>query len=162
MKKLVISLLRRADRKAEFQKNNLQNFEYLQAIDGESNIFRHIQSRPNWLDPFQHRPLQQNEVACFLSHIKAWHRCVELNQAVIVMEDDAIINKKWNEALYQDLIDQYDFVYLQHNENEPNKATTINDQIERPSYPYNMTAYCINPISAKKLIDMVDYSDLYQ
>ena len=159
MKKLVISLLRRADRKAEFQKNNLQNFEYLQAIDGESNIFRHIQSRPNWLDPFQHRPLQQNEVACFLSHIKAWHRCVELNQAVIVMEDDAMINNNWNEALYQDLIDQYDFVYLQRNENEPNKATTINDQIERPSYPYNMTAYCINPISAKKLIDMVDYLD---
>ena len=29
MKKLVISLLRRADRKAEFQKNNLQNFEYI-------------------------------------------------------------------------------------------------------------------------------------
>ena len=159
MKKLVISLLRRADRKAEFQKNNLRNFEYLQAIDGESNIFRHIQARPSWLDPFQHRPLQQNEVACFLSHIKAWQRCIELNQAVIVMEDDAIINNKWNEALYQDLIEQYDFVYLQRNENEPNKTTTINDLIERPSYPYNMTAYCINPSSAEKLINMVDYQD---
>ena len=44
MKKLVISLLRRADRKAEFQRNNLQNFEYIQAIDGKQiplGIFMH-------------------------------------------------------------------------------------------------------------------------
>ena len=159
MKKLVISLLRRADRKVEFQKNNLQNFEYIQAIDGEANIFRHIQARPNWLDPFQNRPLQQNEVACFLSHINAWQKCIELNQPVIVMEDDAMINNQWNEALYQDLINEYDFVYLQRNENEPNKATTINDQIERPSYPYNMTAYCIKPTTAQSLLHMVNYSD---
>ena len=159
MKKLVISLLRRADRKAEFQKNNLQNFEYIQAIDGEANIFRHIQARPNWLDPFQNRPLQQNEVACFLSHIKAWQKCIELNQPVIVMEDDAMINNQWNEALYQDLINEYDFVYLQHNENEPSQVTSINDLIERPSYPYNMTAYCIKPTTAQSLLHMVNYSD---
>ena len=159
MKKLVISLLRRADRKVEFQKNNLQNFEYIQAIDGEANIFRHIQARPNWLDPFQNRPLQQNEVACFLSHINAWQKCIELNQPVIVMEDDAMINNQWNEALYQDLINEYDFVYLQHNENEPSQVTSINDLIERPSYPYNMTAYCIKPTTAQSLLHMVNYSD---
>jgi GR25 family glycosyltransferase involved in LPS biosynthesis len=159
MKKLVISLLRRADRKVEFQKNNLQNFEYIQAIDGEANIFRHIQARPNWLDPFQNRPLQQNEVACFLSHINAWQKCIELNQPVIVMEDDAMINNQWNEALYQDLINEYDFVYLQHNENEPSQVTSINDLIERPSYPYNMTTYCIKPTTAQSLLHMVNYSD---
>lgn len=159
MKKLVISLLRRADRKTEFQKNNLENFEYIQAIDGEANIFRHIQARPNWLDPFKKRPIQQNEVACFLSHIKAWQRCIELNQAVIIMEDDAIINNEWNEGRYKELVKQYDFVYLQRNENEPTQVTRLDDFIERPIYPYNMTAYCINPSSAKKLINMVNYSD---
>jgi len=159
MKKLVISLLRRADRKAEFQKNNLQNFEYIQAIDGEANIFRHISARENWLDPFRNRPLQQSEVACFLSHIKAWERCVELSQAVIVMEDDAIINSEWNEDRYKKLIELYDFVYLQRNENKPDQVHRLDDFIERPIYPYNMTAYCIKPSSAKKLIDMVNYSD---
>ena len=86
MRKLVISLLKRADRKKEFQRNNLLDFEYITAIDGESNIFRDIQARKNWTDPFRNRPLQQNEVACFLSHIKAWQRCIDLNQSVIVME----------------------------------------------------------------------------
>ena len=87
MKKLVISLLRRADRKAEFQRNNLQNFEYIQAIDGEANIFRHIGARENWLDPFRNRPLQQSEVACFLSHIKAWQRCGHDNQVFCPREN---------------------------------------------------------------------------
>ena len=152
-------MLRRADRKAEFQKNNLQNFEYIQAIDGEANTFRHIHARKNWVDPFKNRPLQQNEVACFLSHIKAWERCVELNEPVIIMEDDAIINHHWDELRYKELIKEYPFVYLQRNENEPDQVTPINDFIEKPSYPYNMTAYCLHPLGAKKLLHTVNYND---
>jgi len=159
MKKLVISLLKRADRKKEFQRNNLLDFEYIKAIDGESNIFRDIQARKNWIDPYRNRPLQQNEVACFLSHIKAWQRCIDLNQSVIVMEDDALINDQWDENLYIELIAKHDFVYLQRNENEPQNVQVIDKQIEKPSYPYNMTAYCIKPSSAKKLINNVDYKD---
>lgn len=159
MKKLVISLLKRADRKKEFQKNNLLDFEYITAIDGESNIFRDIQGRKNWIDPYRNRPLQQNEVACFLSHIKVWQRCIDLNQPVIVMEDDALINDKWNEDLYLDLITEHDFVYLQRNENEPQNVVDLNKHIEKPCYPYNMTAYCIKPSSAKDLIKNVNYRD---
>ena len=159
MKKLVISLLRRADRKAEFQRNNLQNFEYIQAIDGEANTFRDIHARKNWVDPFRNRPLQQSEVACFLSHIKAWERCVELNEPVIIMEDDAIINHHWDELKYKELIKKYPFIYLQRNENEPDQVTPINDFIEKPSYPYNMTAYCLHPMGAIKLLRTINYND---
>ena len=159
MKKLVISLLKRADRKSAFQRNNLLDFEYIKAIDGETNIFRDIRSRDNWIDPFKNRPLQQNEVACFLSHIKAWKRCIELNQPVIVMEDDALINEQWNEDLYTQLISKHDFVYLQRNENEPHRVVSIDEHIEKPAYPYNMTAYCIKPITAMNLIHKVNYKD---
>lgn len=159
MKKLVISLLKRSDRKSAFQRNNLLDFEYIKAIDGDTNIFRDIRSRDNWIDPFRNRPLQQNEVACFLSHIKAWKRCIELNQPVIVMEDDALINEQWNEDLYEQLINEYDFVYLQRNENEPNRVASIDEHIEKPAYPYNMTAYCIKPVTAKNLIHKVNYKD---
>ena len=92
MKKLVISLLRRPDRKVSWQSNKLNDFEYIEAIDGSNTIFRDIKARKDWTDPFKKRPLLQNEVACFLSHIKAWKRCIELNKTVIVMEDDAVIN----------------------------------------------------------------------
>ena len=40
MKKIVISLIRRPDRKVSFQQNKLANFEYLEAIDGQQETFR--------------------------------------------------------------------------------------------------------------------------
>ena len=157
MKKVVISLLRRPDRKVSFQGNGLTNYEYLEAIDGTQKNFRFVEARKDWVDPFKNRPLQQNEVACFLSHIGAWNRCVYLNEKIIVMEDDAIINNHWDEDYFESL--DYDFVYLQRNENEPEKVIDINEKLEIPYYPYNMTAYVITPQGAKKLLDAVDYKD---
>ena len=157
MKKVVISLLRRPDRKVAFQKNKLSDFEYLQAIDGEQQTYRFVRSRDGWLDPFRKRPLLQNEVATFLSHIGAWNRCVYLNKPIIVMEDDAIINENWDEEYFESL--DYDFVYLQRNENEPTKAISIDEKLEVPFYPYNMTAYKITPDGARKLLNAVNYHD---
>ena len=157
MKKLVISLLRRSDRKAEWQKNDLLDFEYVQAIDGESQIFRKIKGRKHWRDAFRNRKLLQNEVACFLSHIKAWERCIELNKPVIVMEDDAIVNELWDESNYEQYIKHFDFIYLQRNENEPEAVVSINDDLEKPYYPYNMTAYALTPFMAGCLLSKVNY-----
>lgn len=157
MKKVVISLLRRPDRKVSFQKNKLSDFEYLQAVDGEQQTYRFVKSREGWLDPFRNRPLLQNEVATFLSHIGAWNRCVYLNKPIIVMEDDAIINDNWDEEYFESL--DYDFVYLQRNENEPSKTKSIDAKLEVPYYPYNMTAYKITPDGARKLLNAVNYWD---
>ena len=159
MKKLVISLTRRPDRKAEWQKNNLLDWEYIEAVDGDAELFKNIRARKDWLDPFKNRPLLQNEVACFLSHIKAWKRCRELNKPVIVMEDDAIVGHNWKEEAYEEYIKEYDFIYLQRNENEPDKVTKINNILEYPYYPYNMTAYALTPFMAGCLLDKVDYKD---
>ena len=49
MKKLVISLLKRTDRKKLFQQNNLSDFHYIKAIDGNDHIFRNIKPRKDWL-----------------------------------------------------------------------------------------------------------------
>ena len=157
MKKLVISLLRRPDRKVSYQKNELSDFQYIEAVDGKQELFRNINAREDWLDPFKKRPLQQNEVACFLSHIKAWKKCIELNKNVIVMEDDAIINDKWDEDYFNSVLDQHDFLYLQRNENEPKFADSIDDKLEIPFYPYNMTAYAITPDFCKYLLTQVNY-----
>ncbi len=159
MKKLVISLLRRTDRKKLFQDNNLKNFQYIEAIDGASNIFRHITARKGWRDPFKNRKMLNNEVACFLSHIKAWKKCVEMNETVIVMEDDAKINALWNEKYFKELSKKYDFIYLQRNENEPTKVIPQDDGTEIPNYPYNMTAYVLTVKGAEHLLEQVNYDD---
>ena len=35
---------------------------------------------------------------------------------------------------------------------EPNKVTSIDSRIEKPSYPYNLTGYVIGPTTATKLL----------
>ena len=72
MKKLVISLLKRTDRKRSFQKNNLQDYQFMHAYDGSQLVFRDCAAKDGWLEPYKNRPLLQNEVACFLSHAHAW------------------------------------------------------------------------------------------
>ena len=75
-----------------------------------------------------------------------------MREPVIILEDDAVINDTWDEKYYEELIEKYEFVYLQRNENEPLFVTPIDDRIEKPSYPYNLTAYVIEPITAMKLL----------
>ena len=153
MIKLVINLERRTDRKEYFTENNkLSEVKFITAVDGESEDLSMYPTREGWVDPFLNRPITKAEVACFLSHRKAWQYCLDKQESVIVMEDDAIINDTWDEEYYEYLSNYWDFVYLQRNENEPDKTVYIDDKLERPWYPYNMTAYVLSPKGAKKLL----------
>ncbi len=153
MKKLVINLERRTDRKEYFtENNNLTEVEFLKAVDGQTEDLSMYPTREGWVDPFLNRPITKAEVACFLSHRKAWQYCLDKQESVIIMEDDAIINDTWDEEYYERLTKYWDFVYLQRNENEPDKTVYIDEKLERPWYPYNMTAYVLSPKGAKKLL----------
>ena len=154
MKKLVISLKRRTDRKKQFYKNNLTNYQFIEAIDYKR--LDNFVVDEEFRDPFQNRQVLRSEVACFLSHKKAWTTCLDLDEPVIILEDDAVINQKWDEEYYQALINKYDFIYLQRNENEPEKVISIDDKLEIPSYPYNLTGYIIKPSTAKVLLDNIN------
>jgi len=154
MKKFVINLERRTDRKEHFIENNkiLEPYEFIKAVDGQNDMSGY-KTRPNWIDPFQHRPIVPAEVACFLSHQKAWKKCVELNEPIMVLEDDVIANVDlWDEAFYEHTIGYWDMLYLQRNENEPDFVIKLGDKLERPWYPYNLTGYCLSPKGAKKLL----------
>ena len=59
MKKLVISLQRRTDRKKEFYKNNLINYEFIKAID-----YKRLDDfivDEEFRDPFKNRPVLKNK-----------------------------------------------------------------------------------------------------
>ena len=57
------------------------------------------------------RPMKQSELACFLSHKKAWDYVVEHNEPCVVLEDDAILVKDFKNIL-EDLesIENVDYV----------------------------------------------------
>ncbi len=175
MKKLVISLHKRTDRKRNFQKNNLQDYQWLQAIDGSQKIFRDCRAKPGWKNPFNGRSLLQNEVATFLSHAKAWKEVAKQKYPMMIMEDDAVINDKWDESFYEEVMrsEYCDFLYLQRNENEPDKVGGCPESLHKdlnrfksrpslevPCFPYNLTAYCLTPVAAKVLLDLMDKQNM--
>ena len=152
MKKIVISLARRQDRRKEFKNNNLKDYIFLDAIDYKTLDNKDYLVDEDFRDPFKNRRVLKSEVACFLSHKKAWEECLRLYEPVIILEDDAVVNETWDEKYYEQLVDEYDFIYLQRNENEPDKVVSIDDKIEKPSYPYNLTGYVIGPTTATQLL----------
>jgi len=160
MKKFVINLKRRSDRKELFEKNNLENYTYIDGVDGHAINMQtlidggwHIDTR--WRDPFKNRKLQNGEVGCTLSHYTAWKMIAQMDEPAIIMEDDCWIKnpERYNEQEVENLLDKYDIVYLQHNENEPGLEKVIDDNLVEPYYPYNLTAYAMYPDTAKLIIE---------
>lgn len=158
MKKLVINLNRRQDRKIHFlEKNSLSDVSWIEAIDGNDLSIEALRADGLdtdrlWRDPFHNRKMTSGEIACLLSHREAWIECLESNEPVIIFEDDAIVSNEFDEQYYESLTDTYDFIYLSRNENEPENTKTIDEMLEVPAYPYNLTSYVLTPAGAKKLI----------
>ena len=158
MKKYVINLKRREDRRKNFLSvNSHLSVEFIEAVDGqELNHAMLIKSGFDtnriWRDPFKNRKLTRGEVACFLSHARAWAMCKNLDEPIMVFEDDAVVSEL-DENYVLSLTKKYDFIYLSRNENEPEKVISIDDKLEKPAYPYNMTAYVITPKCATLFLE---------
>lgn len=158
MKKFVISLKRREDRRKNFLNVNRHlEVEFLEAVDGRELDYKtlvqnNFDTNRLWRDPFRNRKLTRGEVACFISHARAWSVCKNINEPIMVFEDDAVVGDL-DENYIQSLTQEYDFIYLSRNENEPENTISINDLLEKPAYPYNMTAYVITPECATLFLD---------
>lgn len=93
MKIYVINLERSADRREVISKQ-LQDanvsFEIFNAVDGSKDFddqWRYNDKKRRFL---RIRPLSTGEIACFASHYQLWKKCVELNEPIVVIEDDAL------------------------------------------------------------------------
>ena len=88
---LVISLRRSPDRREkvrqELSKINLP-WEFLDAVDGSQMSLLPPQYKPAKVKRLQGYPLTANEIGCYLSHMKAWQRCVDQNLPTLILEDD--------------------------------------------------------------------------
>jgi hypothetical protein len=77
---------------------------------------------------------------CFLSHYTLWNCCIELNQPIIVLEDDAEIIAPLNH-----IVTEFDLLKL-HRPRAPGQ-TKLGD------WSTGAFAYWINPVGAKKLVN---------
>jgi hypothetical protein len=157
LKKFVINLDRRPDRRQFFLEKNPFEVEFFSAVDvldlDEGYLKRNGYGPDlSFKDPFKGRYVTWAEVACFLSHSALWAKCLELNEPLIVLEDDAYLIGDLDERRILSVMSNCDLLYLQRNENEPTKVVDLGNGVERPHYPYNTTAYCVTPSGAEKLL----------
>ena len=161
MKKLVINIPRRSDRREHFLETNsdhLSEFEWLEAIDGkeldnDSLLKNGIRTNVGFRDKFNNRKLTYGEIGCALSHVKAWEKIAQQDEPVLILEDDAIFLENYDEEYYDSLTKDYNLIYLDRNEQSPEDVTSIDDKLEVPVYPYNTTSYIVTPEAAKILVN---------
>lgn len=165
IRKVVINLKEREDRLFNFRNKNFKsigrNFIRAEALNGKMYhysdlISNSINTDRDWLDPFKNRKLSKGEFGCFMSHYEVMKDVYQSQEITMVFEDDAEINHElFDEEYYEKVFrdnPKLDFLYLQHNENVPEKSIEIDDKLVKPYYPYNMTAYIITPWGAEKFI----------
>jgi len=114
-------------------------------------------------------------IACALSHYALWKKCYNENEAILILEHDAVFTKTLN---YKFILDsKYDIIGI----NDPRGATrrAMNffievdrnrDYIQRPpmiDYEHvpqgiaGNSAYIMKPSGAKKMLDLVDEYGLW-
>ena len=139
MKTLIINLNHREDRFETFKNLNPKLYEYerFPAVDGCKISYAKLLKSGfdvdhDWIDPILNTKLTKGEVGCFLSHYMIWKKCIERNESVLVLEDDAIMTEYFDMKEVENL--PYDFIYLGWKEMEESKP--INDKLVTPVYPY--------------------------
>ena len=121
MKALVLNLERRIDRRELFDatNGNMLSYQYSEYTwDGEDVTYEKLRelgfnTDKSWIDPIEETHLTKGEVGCFLSHWYAWRSCVEYNEPLIILEDDAVVTDRFDEnKIITKLNEGYNLVYL--------------------------------------------------
>jgi hypothetical protein len=126
-------------------------FEGFDGTTGEVKVPKHLedQSWIKWLKVTDHFQ-SPTEIACSLSHIALWVKCMELDKPLIILEHDAIVVKPYPVHHFYNAIS-----YLGCNEqlNKTNlPITPIHSSINQNWHFINRAhAYCVDPQVSKRL-----------
>jgi len=136
------------------------------------NFTRIIPSRVN---NFYHenQKLFHTKKSCFMNHVRLWHRCLELNQPIAVIEQDSFCVKKWDNIQFHELLilncesafNQPVFNHVWKQKSKPKFNIGIHDYTDTPLIYYiennfkgyammpGTAAYAITPKGAQRLIE---------
>lgn len=129
MKIVVISLARSHDRRRLVESNFARlalPFEFFNGIDGARGEYLGI-SRYDEIGAWRDlgRPLDPGEIGCFASHYVLWQQCLQSREAFAIVEDDAIVEEGFVQALaaVSDLLVQFPLLRLGISWEGANSAT---------------------------------------
>jgi hypothetical protein len=131
-----------------------QKAELFEGFDGTGGVVKtpkHLQDQSwvKWLkisDHFQ----SPTEIACSLSHISLWVKCMEEDRPLIILEHDAIMVKPYNVHPFHNVL-SYLGCHEQLGKNSL-PITPIHSTINKNWHFINRAhAYCVDPPVAKRL-----------
>ncbi|MBT8525894.1 glycosyltransferase family 25 protein [Polynucleobacter paneuropaeus] len=158
---LVISLQRSPDRREkvrqELSKINLP-WEFLDAVDGSQMSISPAEYKVDKVKRLQGYALTANEIGCYLSHKKAWQRCVDQNLPTLILEDDFTLAADFENDLKTLLenSDRWDLLRLQGLYEVPyTKVGQVGNMIiaKNQGDAVGATGYLVKPVIAQRLID---------
>jgi len=128
--------------------------EAFDGTDGKNIIIPESLRQQGWVRWIKvlNNHLTLSEVACFLSHISLWVKCIELDQPIVILEHDAIMQNAYLVHTARNAI-----VYL-GSKYQINQMTTnlVLGQINKNyRFMYCAHAYAIDPYIAKNLVSSV-------
>jgi hypothetical protein len=132
-------------------------YEAFDGTSGEIRIPNNLkdQSWIKWLKITDH---QQSiaEIACSLSHLSLWVKCMEQDQPIIVLEHDAIMVKPYTDHLIYNAISYLGCLDQINSKNIINSVIPPFSAINKNwNFINRAHAYCIDPPVAKKLFTSV-------
>ncbi|KMK51369.1 hypothetical protein RO21_06580 [[Actinobacillus] muris] len=168
----VINLLKSIERKSfieqqfsQLEKDHINiNYQFFPAINGKEDPSFYLFKKYNAQKRFQRKGNYMNlsQLGCFASHYLLWEKCIELNQPIIILEDDAIIKPNFREV-YNFISSQTEFEFLWLSCPAParqlqkhKEILKINENCSVHQFYEgwgNTTAYYITPKAAQRLLN---------
>ena len=165
----IINLEKSKDRR-EFISNQFNNlskkidYKFFKAVYGKEEFNHPLFSKYNEKKRFARKGhyMSLSQLGCFASHYLLWQKCIELNQGIIVLEDDAIIYSNFPDVLnfIESNENTFEFFWLSPpapaRRNQKGKVVYSSEKLQVARYKKgwgNATGYFINPNAARKLLD---------
>ncbi|WP_420535048.1 glycosyltransferase family 25 protein [Actinobacillus porcinus] len=143
------------------------NYEFFTGINGNENpdypLFRqyNAQKRQNR----KGNEMSLSQLGCFASHYLLFEKCIQLNEPIVVLEDDAVLLDKFYDVIkfIPQVADQFEFFRLSNrsagNDIKSTPLLQIPNTALHISKVYkgwaNLTGYFITPPAAKKFLNQM-------
>lgn len=165
MKIVVISLPSSQDRRAKVVEKlagiNIE-FEFLDAVDGRKDEHPYLKNyNEKAFLVNRRRKAAPGELGCYISHLLAWEKCVELNQPLVVLEDDFEVTDDFTDGLkfVEQFVDKVSFIRLEPLESNC-FVTSIRSEkfslVKQLKVGMCATGYVITPQGANALLEKAE------
>ncbi|MBU2910369.1 epitope biosynthesis protein [Vibrio splendidus] len=138
-------------------------FDIFNAVDGRDTPTHPLFDRYNdkLSQTYRAKTLSAGQLGCYASHYLLWEKCVELNQPIIVIEDDALLYKEEFLNFIRDISDipeNVECVRLFKNKRRKYDSYEVFEAKSTSIHKFtkghmSATAYFLRPSAAKKFLE---------